>query len=140
MSRFFTSPDYNFRRTEGERGIGNSFAARGGAASGNALRALSEFNSNLASGEYGNYVNRLFSMAGMGQVANSQAGNAGQQYTNGVSQANTAQGDARASGVLGTTNSIGGMLGDFGRIWGARNGGGSSGFEDIPIWQKRIGG
>lgn len=139
MSRFFTSPDYTFRRDEGQRGIGNSFAARGGAASGNALRALSQFNSNLASGEFGNYTNRLMSMAGLGQVANSQAASAGNNYTAGLQQSNQQQGDARASGILGTTNSIINGLGDFAQYWGGRKTPNTmSGLEDIPIWQKRI--
>lgn len=141
MSRFFASPDYTFRRDEGQRDIGNSFAARGGAASGNALRALSTFNSNLASGEFGNYTNRLMSMAGMGQVANSQAGQAGNNYTQGLQQSNQQQGDARASGVLGTTNSIQGLLGDFAGIYGQRKRTDPmAGLGDIPIWQQRIGG
>lgn len=142
MSRFFTSPDYTFRRDEGQRGIGNSFAARGGAASGNALRALSEFNSNLASSEFGNYTNRLLRMAGFGESANNQASNAATNYTNGMSQSNTQQGDARASGVLGTTNSVMGLMGDFARYWGNRptnaNTGNMGGLDDIPIYRQRI--
>ena len=106
MSRFFTSPDYTFRRDEGQRDIGNSFAARGGAASGNALRALSEFNSNLASAEFGNYTNRLMQMAGMGQVANQNVAGASNNYTNQVMNTQQQAGDARASGILGATNSV----------------------------------
>jgi hypothetical protein len=106
MSGFFAAPDYEFRRTEGERGIGNSFAARGGAASGNALRALTEFNSGLASGEYGNYVNRLMSMAGMGQTATGSAISAGQNNANAQSVLQQNIGDARASGVMGTANTL----------------------------------
>jgi hypothetical protein len=104
MSRFFASPDYQFRRDEGQRGIGNSFAARGGAASGNALRALSEFNQNLASGEYGNYMNRLFNMAGMNQTATTQAIGSGQNFANQGAAATQAMGDARASGIVSGIN------------------------------------
>lgn len=100
MSRFFTSPDYQFRRDEGQRDIGNSFAARGGAASGNALRALSQFNSDLASAEYGNYVNRLFNMAGLGQTATNDAVGIGQNYAKAYSNAQQQAGDARASGII----------------------------------------
>lgn len=106
MSRFFTSPDYTFRRDEGQRDIGNSFAARGGAASGNALRALSEFNGNLASAEYGNYTNRLMQMAGMGQVANQGVSSASNNYTNQLMNTQQQAGDARASGILGATNGV----------------------------------
>jgi hypothetical protein len=118
MSRFFASPDYQFRRDEGQRGIGNSFAARGGAASGNALKALSEFNGNLASGEFNNYTNRLFRMAGMGESATNQTAQAGNQYAQGYGQSQQAQGDARASGVLGVAGSIMGGLGGMAGAWG----------------------
>lgn len=110
MSRFFTAPDYQFRRDEGQRNIGNSFAARGGAASGNALRALTEFNQNTASQEYGNYVNRLMQMAGLGQVATSQGSNAVANGVAGMSQANTQAGDARASGIMGAANGVSNAL------------------------------
>lgn len=108
MSRFFASPDYEFRRKEGERGIAASFAAKGGG--GNALKALAQYNSNLASGEYGNYVNRLFNMAGMGQTANTQAIGAGQNYANNYGNLQQSIGDARASGAIGQANAITGSL------------------------------
>lgn len=106
LSRFFTSPDYTFRRDEGQRNIGNSFAARGGAASGNALRALTEFNSNLASGEFNNYTQRLLAMAGLGGAATSNSANAVQNATQGITQANTQAGDARASGIVSGVNGV----------------------------------
>lgn len=77
MSGFYTSPDYNFTRSEGMRDIGNSFAARGGAFSGNALKALTQFNSNLASGQFGDWWNRNAGLAGVGQSATSQGAQLG---------------------------------------------------------------
>jgi hypothetical protein len=107
---FQASPDYAFRRDEGMRGIGNSFAARGGAASGNALRALNELNSNLASSEYGNWFDRRAQLAGFGQASTNNQGNAGTNYTNSLMQSQQNAGDARASGIMGGVNSaIGGI-------------------------------
>lgn len=117
MSNFFASPDYNFRRNEGQRDIGNSFAARGGAASGNALRALSEFNSSMASSEYGNWWNRQAGLAGVGQQANTQIGHAGQNYANQSGNALMQAGDARASGVAGSANAWGGALSNAVNTW-----------------------
>ena len=57
-SGFFTSPGFEFVRDEGLRGIENRFSASGGALSGNALRRLTEFNSGLASQEFGNFFER----------------------------------------------------------------------------------
>jgi hypothetical protein len=104
-SNFFASPDYNFTRTEGQRDIGNSFAARGGAASGNALRALTEFNQNLASRQYGNWWDRQAGLAGIGFNGTSATAQAGQNAANNISGNYLAAGDARASGVLGSANS-----------------------------------
>jgi hypothetical protein len=120
-SAFFQSPDYNFRRTEGQRDIGNSFAARGGAFSGNALRALTEFNSNLAAGEFGNYFNRQAALAGIGQTATNTSANAGMQTAANVGNALMNSGNARASGVAGQYNALGAGLSGAGQAFGYWN-------------------
>jgi hypothetical protein len=114
-SAFFKSPDYTFRQQEGMSNIGNSFSASGGAKSGNALKALAEFNSNLAAGEFGNYFNRQLALAGQGQAATSTSANAG--IATGQITGNALQnaGDARASGVAGQYNAIGGGLSSLGQ-------------------------
>lgn len=109
---FTASPDYNFVRGEGERDIGNSFAARGGAASGNALRALTEFNSNLASGEFNNWWNRQAGRAGVGQNTAVNLGNFGQNTAANAGNYLANQGEARASGVLGRNAAVSGGLND----------------------------
>lgn len=80
---FLASPDYEFRRDEGMRDIGNQFAARGGG--GNAMKALNEHNSNLASGEFGNWFNRRFNVANMGRGAAQGVAGAGQNMANTIS-------------------------------------------------------
>lgn len=121
MSGFFASPDYNFRRTEGMRGIENSFAARGGAQSGNALRALTEFNSNLAAGEFGNYFNRLAGLAGVGQTATNQTAAYGQNAANNIAGNYIYAGNARASGIAGQYNALGQGLSDMAGLYGYYN-------------------
>lgn len=112
-SAFFKSPDYEFRRSEGNRNINNSFAARGGALSGNALRALTEYNSNLAAGEFGNYFNRQAALAGIGQTANSQSAQVGMATTSNIGNALTNAGNARASGIVDRTNALTGGIADL---------------------------
>jgi hypothetical protein len=109
-SAFFKSPDYQFRKTEGMTGIGNAFSASGGAKSGNALKALAEFNSNLAAGEFGNYFNRQAALAGIGQTATNTSANAGIATGQIVGNALQNSADARASGVAGSANAIGAGL------------------------------
>lgn len=107
---FSASPDYEFRRGEGTRGINNSFAARGGALSGNALRALTEFNSGLASSEYGNWFNRRAGLAGVGQTAVGGVGNLGAQSSANIGNALISGGNARASGLSSVNNAIQGGI------------------------------
>ncbi len=109
-ANFMASPDYTFRRDEGIRGIEQTAAARGGAFSGNALKALSEFNSNLASGEFGNWWNRQAGLAGVGQTATNAVGQFGANAASNIGNSLMTAGDARASGILGTANSLSGAI------------------------------
>ena len=118
LAAFQASPDYQFRLQQGQQGIGNSFAARGGAASGNALKALTEFNSNTASGEFNNWFQKRMQLAGGGQAAAGNTQQAGDQYSQAAQNSQYAQGDARASGVLGTAGAIMGGLSGLANAWG----------------------
>jgi hypothetical protein len=118
MSGFFTSPGYQFRRSEGMRGIERSAAARGGAFSGNALRALSEFNSNIASDEFGNYVNQLAGIAGVGQTATNQTAAYGADHAATAGANARYAGDARASGISDRANIVGQGVNMLGGIAG----------------------
>ena len=109
-SDFYSSPDYAFTRSEGMRGVEQSAAARGGAFSGNALRGLSDYTSGLASQQYGNYANRLASLAGVGQSANGSLASTGAQASGNIGTALMAGGDARASGIMGSANSMTGAI------------------------------
>lgn len=120
-ANFFASPDYNFRRTEGTRGIERSAAARGGAFSGNALRALTEFNSNLASQEFGNRFNRLAGVAGIGQTATNQTAAYGADHAANAGRNAMYAGNARASGIENTANIIGSGINGLSSIWGYYN-------------------
>jgi hypothetical protein len=107
---FLASPDYEFRRSEGTRDIGNSFAAKGGSMSGNALRRLDEFNSGLAGGEFGNWWNRQAGLAGVGQTTATNLGQLGANTAGNVGNFLAGQGDARASGLLNRGGILAGNL------------------------------
>lgn len=117
MSVFYASPDYQFRRDEGMRGLERSAAARGGAFSGNALRGLADFNSGLASGEFGNFVNRRETLAGLGQSASN---NSSQMFMNNganISNLLNQQGQQRASGIMNTANNVMGSINNGLSLW-----------------------
>jgi hypothetical protein len=106
MSVFTASPDYQFRRSEGNRGIESSFAAGGMGQSGNALKALAEFNSNLAGGEFGNWWNRQAGLAGVGQSATNATANFGAEHAANAGANAMYAGNARASGIINGQNAI----------------------------------
>ena len=121
--RFTTSPDYLFRFNEGQRMLDSSAAARGTLMSGNQLRALTELGQNLASGEYGNYMNRLYGVAGLapsgGQGLAMQGGSQGlNQMFNAAGSLGTNLGNIAGSNAQNQANIWGSALGniDFGTI------------------------
>lgn len=133
MADYQADPGYQFRLQQGEQGINRAATAAGAGYSGATLKALSRFNSGLASQEYGNAYQRftadtgnrfgrLASMAGIGQTATTQVGQGGQNGANqmtsaGVLSANGQAGSvqnagaARASGYVGNANAITGTVG-----------------------------
>jgi hypothetical protein len=107
---FQASPEYNFLRQEGTRGIEGSAAARGGAFSGNALRALSEFNQGLAGREFGNWWNRNASQAGIGQTTASNLGSLGAQGAANIGSLGQSAAGNIGSWAMNTGNNIGSIL------------------------------
>lgn len=104
---FYASPGYQFRLDEGTRAMDRSAAARGMLLSGAQNKALTRYGQGVASEEFMNYSNALRNIAGLGQVSNQSVSGAAGQY--GVNAANAAMGSgmARASGYMGTANTIG---------------------------------
>lgn len=103
---FQSSPGYNFLRQQGMQGIERSAAARGGAASGNALKALAQFQTGLAQQDYGNWWNRQANLAGVGQTAATNLGQFGASMAGNVGNALINAGEARASGIVGGANAL----------------------------------
>lgn len=119
---FQADPGYEFRLGEGMKGIENSAAARGGLLSGAALKAAGQYNQNFASNEYQNAYNRfntnqtntynrLASLAGVGQTANSAVQSAGQNYANQAGANLIGAGNAAAAGAQRASGYIGQGIG-----------------------------
>lgn len=117
-SNFFASPDYQFRKQQGMQGIENTFSATGGAKSGNALRALADYNSSLAAGEFGNYFNRQAALAGIGQTATNSTTAAGLTTAANVGNSLQNSANARASGIAGQYDAYGNALNGLGSAIG----------------------
>jgi hypothetical protein len=120
-------------------------ASRSGALSGNAIRAQTDYASNLASGEYNNYMNRLFQVAGLGTAATNNVTNVVGANAGAQAQAAQQTGDARASGIMGAANSVGSAVNNGLGLYYLQQQMNQpkqdmSGLGSIPIWQQRIGG
>lgn len=122
-SSFIQSPDYQFRMNQGLNAVQGSAAAQGGLYSGNALRAINDFAQGTAASEFGNYVNRQLALAGMGQAATTQAGNAALTTGTNVGNLLLNQGNARASGIIGQANAVTGGVNDLASLYGMWRGG-----------------
>ena len=135
---FMASPNYAFTKQQGMEGIQNQFAARGGAQSGNALKALADFNSNLASGQFNNWWNQQAGLAGVGQAATNASGAFGANAANVQGNALMNAGDARASGILGSTSSLINGANNFAGNWLYKRGYGGGG--NLPPYGSGYGG
>jgi hypothetical protein len=123
------SSDYQFAVQEGQRGIGGSFAARGGATSGNALRALEEFRQGLASQQIDKFLSRRGVQIDRGIGATNNVQNGATGYANNATQLYQDRGDARASGILGRAGAtIGAISGVAGAVGGGGYGGQDGGY------------
>jgi hypothetical protein len=115
MADFQADPGYEFRRTEGMRGVENSAAARGGLLSGAALKAIQRYGQDLASQEYGNAYqrynanqtnryNRLAGVVNTSQGATNQVSNAASQFGQQQGANIIGAGNAQAAGTVGSAN------------------------------------
>lgn len=129
-------PGYKFRLDQGMQALQNSAAARGGLLSGNTAQAVNDYAQNYASNEYSNVYNRSFnlysdklnrlaSLAGVGQTAAGQANSASQGASGNVSNILLGSGQqigqdiqnagaATASGYAAGANAFGGAVGGIG--------------------------
>lgn len=117
-SAFNSSPDYVYARDEALKGVTGSAAARGNLFSGQTGKRLAEVAGGLATQNLGNYRNSLFGQIGVGQSAANNLGNATLGVAGGVANNLVGAGDARASGIVGSTNAITGAIEDLSGLAG----------------------
>ncbi len=105
-----TSPGYQFRFGEGQRAVEGSAASRGMLMSGGTLKDLIRFGQGTAADDFNDQFNRTASVAAGGQQVNTTLGQLGANKANQVGDLRTQQGNARASGYVGSANAwIGGI-------------------------------
>lgn len=150
-----TNPAYQFQLKQGQQALDRSAAARGIGYSGAQMKAAQEWGQGLASqqydkeynrasGEFGDYFNRLAGLSQGGQQAAGSMANAGSNYASNagntfanLSNAQTSilgqQANARASGYAGQANAITGSLNSLTNLYGmSKYGGGNK--NSLGAW------
>lgn len=123
MADYQADPGYQFRLSEGLKGLQANAAARGGFG-GNTMRSMQDYAQNSASQEYGaaynryqtnraNQLNPLQSIAGQGQTTANTLGTMGAAAAGNIGQAYQGAAQARASGYIGGANAFSGGLGNY---------------------------
>ena len=137
---FQTDPGYQFRFEEGQRALDRGAAARGGLLSGGYGRKAMRYGQGFASNEFSNVYNRIANIAGMGQVANQQAGNYAMMGGQGMGNAAANMGIASAYGTqLGSNAWQSGAQSMSQLPWGqwfGGNQGGNQGMVGSPMDQR----
>lgn len=128
-----SDPGYQFGLTQGQTALDRKTAAAGGRVSGAALKAASEYGTNYATTGYNaayqrrqDRLNRLQSLAGIGQTATGSSAAAGDAAASRNSALISAQGNAGAAATMAQGNSWGNtinQLGAAGQRWASGSGG-----------------
>lgn len=113
------TPDYAaFQNSPGFQGslaLGNQAITRAASANGslytpNMLNQLGQYDTTYASQNYNNYIGQLMQSAGLGAQGNSGLASGYTSSGNNISQLQQNQGNARASGALGTSGVASNLL------------------------------
>jgi len=124
---FRATPGYGFQMSEGLKAVDRGAAARGLLGSGAAVKGEERFAGGLADTTYGQYVNQLQALAGVGQTATQATSQAGQNAANNISSAYTNAGNARASSYANTGSAINSTLNGLASVYAYGKGGGFGG-------------
>ncbi len=118
-----SDPGYQFGLSQGQLGLDRKAAAAGGRVSGAALKSAAEYANNYATTGYNaayqrrqDRLNRLASLANIGQTATGGSAAAGAAKSNAISSLISSQGDASAAASLAQGNIWGNTVNQFGAV------------------------
>ena len=103
-------PGYQFTLNQGLKSTQNSYAARGLADSGGALKGAANYATGLANSGWNTYANALQNSANTGYGAGAAIAGVGSNTGQAVAGSQIAAGNAYAGGLSGAANSIGNAL------------------------------
>ena len=116
-----SDPGYQFGLSQGQLGLDRKAAAAGGRVSGAALKSAAEYANNYATTGYNaayqrrqDRLNRLASLANIGQTATGGSAAAGAAKSNAISSLISSQGDASAAASMAQGNIWGNTINQIG--------------------------
>ena len=121
-------PGYAFRLQQGQMANQRASNLAGGLIGGNALQGMQDYTQGMASQEYGNAFNRyqtqrtniyntLAGIAGIGQTAQGQTNQMGQNVATAQGQLGVGSAAAQAAGQIGQANALGNAAGGVGNAY-----------------------
>ena len=120
-----SDPGYQFGLDQGQQALDRKFAASGGRFSGAMLKEASRFNAGTAAAGYSaayqrgqDRLNRLASLAGIGQTSTQASSYAGNQSANAISGLVAQQGNNAGSAQLAQGNIWGNAANQIGALYG----------------------
>ena len=140
-------PGYQFSLNQGQQAIDSRFSASGGRFGGAVLQAASRFNTGTAAAGYSaayqrgqDRLNRLQSLAGLGQTSTRASAVAGANSTNAISNLISSQGNAAGSAQLAQGNIWGNTANQIGALYGRNNQAGGNPAIWSPGYDGSVGG
>ena len=134
-----SDPGYQFGVDQGQQALDRRFAAAGGRMSGASLKAASRFNTGAAASGYNaayqrgqDRLNRLQSLAGLGQTSTQASAQAGASSSNAISNLISSQGNAAGAAQLAQGNIWGNTANQIGALYGRYSNNSSGG--NPAIW------
>lgn len=117
-SGFTNSPDYQFAVQQGTKALDAGAASKGNLWGGGADADRISLGQGLATQYANNYWNKISGLANQGLSAANSQGQFGQQTANNVGGLLSSNGQANASGIVGSNNAWGNTIGQLGNIYG----------------------
>lgn len=150
MDQFQADPGYNFRMSEGMKGLERSAAARGGLLSGGMLKGIQRFGQDLASDEFQNAFNRygiererrlapLQSLAGVGQTTSQQLGEAGTGFANRMGNIGMNQANVQGNAAMARASTYGNAINQLAYLGGRNYGGSGGSMSNSDIERRYLG-
>jgi len=119
---FRNSTGYQFRLGEGQNALNAASGGRGVSRSGAAVKSLANYNQNMASNEFGNYMGYLGNQQGIGLQGASALAGVGNNFVSQQSANNDSAGTAAANAALLRGQANADMFGQIGSSFGKLGG------------------